>query len=582
MEINYDKAHNSAYATILPTTEISVDLAPQIEPSATPAGSQSQQEHQFARSKPTKTKASSHIKLSTIYPRVLLLIACMHYLVTAVVVFNIGLKNISSFVHPRYDRAVDEFRAQSTTLYTEQILSGRLDKLLSTQLGSGFMETHENCLIRGLEKANYELLGLGIQYPSIRTQIMDWTVENCGRLQHTPQVVLRDPSPQQAALTYWADLSYRSRRKLEKAISFVQQQANWIWTRFLSTVPKTNASALTQYASSSAVISEQRYHQRSILNVPFGFALRCESSQPCRLFYSSSSVPSDKVSISPGALAKLERQSDELHLVYSVTQMLLLDTWKTVLVLDCVNIVSMVVAGVSVRQRCVGTDRGWSFKNCGKEQKHMIISIVKLLVVRLMSLSFLKYPGWLHFDELVISFGLSMLLCGVSMLLRFFLVPSSNSNTAFQMYRLIRELYLVAEAWEVPDEEDFDPKTLVRTDTQMEHGGSKAMDYPPADTELASFSFDHGQRYQSSKSHYRLDSPITSLLEDLETHKKAIEEELKTHQVMESNVESDLDNDIDTESDSEPDTENSGFVDLAGGVTPQLTDAGSGWSMVDA
>ena len=100
---------------------------------------------------------------------------------------------------------------------------------------------------------------------------------------------------------------------------------------------------------------------------------------------------------------------------------------------------------------------------------------------------------------------------------------------------------------------------------------------------MQSDSSNHHRRNQSFKSHRRPVSPITSLTEDFKTHEKMLQEELKevTRQVMKYDVESDYGSDIDTESDSEPGTEDSGFVDLAGGVTPQLTDAESGWSVVD-
>jgi hypothetical protein len=217
-------------------------------------------------------------------------------------------------IHPRHNQAVDEYLVLSQSKYTEDALYKNLDKVLSSQLNRGFMETHEDCLVRGLKEANYELYGLGFQYPDMRTQVMDWTMENCGRLQYTPQVVIQDPTPQQAVLTYWADASYRSRRMLEGALGAVQQQARRFLKLLSSAFTNRKPSPLTEHVPVSANTSGTLPPSRALHKVPFGFALRCEPTESCRLVYpSGSSNRANKVSVSREVLAKLKREIKEMR-----------------------------------------------------------------------------------------------------------------------------------------------------------------------------------------------------------------------------------------------------------------------------
>ncbi|CAG5165155.1 uncharacterized protein ALTATR162_LOCUS6754 [Alternaria atra] len=573
MEVTYEGAQESAHAMMPSTTVLLDGTTSQPECSITPARDQSQQKNRSIRSKLIKTKTSYPIQLGTVCPCLLLLATCVFYLSTAIIVVSIGLINISNFIYVRYDRAVDEFRAQSTTLYTEQILHDRLDKLLSSQLGRGFLDTHENCLVRGLEKADYELLGLGFQYPNIRMQVMDWTFENCGRLQHTPQVVVKDPTPQQAVLTYWADFSHRSRRTLEKALGFMRQQTGRIWARFLGAVSTANAFAPTEDAPGSSDTMEPRYYRRLLPKVPFGFALRCESSQPCRLFYPFTSVPSDKASISPEALAKLKLQSEELHAFYANINKVLSATRYLLSLLICVGLLMMLSAVAHATPTKAGMRSPGAHSKWGKEHMYAFTSAITSLVMGLLRYLFMVYPRALPYDS---PFGLAMLLLGVSMLVQFFIVRISKPLNVVHAYELIKELYLIVRGWEI------DPKTLDETHTQVENPEHKTTEDSPTDMETDPSSSGHYQHLQSTKQHHRLVSPANSLQEDIKTYTKALCERHNAQQIVEYHVDSDIHSDIDTESDTEPDNEDNGFVDLAGGVTPQLTDVGSGWSTVDA
>lgn len=90
-------------------------------------------------------------------------------IITTLTAASAGLQTFSGILKHRLDEASVEPRAQSSLKLREGLIYRRLDGLLNTQLsGTSSMETHEECLVRGLEIANYQLFGLGFQYEDIR------------------------------------------------------------------------------------------------------------------------------------------------------------------------------------------------------------------------------------------------------------------------------------------------------------------------------------------------------------------------------------------------------------------------------
>ena len=602
MEVARDEAQGSANARVPSTTAITMDMTPQAELSITPAGSQFSQDGQRATSEPTKAKIPYKIRLLLANSRMLLLGMFFMYLSSAILSLTTGLFGIDNFITPRFDRAVDEFHVQSATMHKEQILYDRLDRLLSSQLSRGFMETHEDCLIRGLKKANDESFGLGFQDPHMRARIMYWTMDNCGRLQYTPQVVIHDATPQQAVLRYWEDVRYRSRRLLGEALEVVRLKTRSIWNRFFGgiyvNVINASTSTVTVHISNGTDTGDTTSSTRSLSKAPFGFALRCESSQPCRLIYlpvflGEMFTLSDRAK----AIAKLQRRLRELATFKVILQNCLLATWYLSRVLDFVTlallgiviaahagVASYMAATKKIARKKAAPEPTQYLDSMNARSKYTIKIICFCLALRSIDWLYFKYSKHLGREVSVLVLGVFFLFSGFGMLLRFIIAPNSWLPEISQFYRLVKELYLITRGCELPDEEGYRSELSSATVMNIEASKPKITECRPTGTGMESDSSNHHQSNQPPNKHRHSVSPITSLTEDFETHEKMVQEELKEVtrlQVMKYDVESDYGTDIDTESDSEPGTEDSGFVDLAGGVTPQLTDAESGWSVVD-
>ena len=600
MEVARDEAQGSANARVPSTTVITMDMTPQAELSITPAGSQFSQDGQRATSEPTKARIPYKIRLLLANSRMLLLGMFFMYLSSAILSLATGFFGIDNFITPRINRVVDEFNVQSATMHKEQILYDRLDRLLSSQLSRGFMETHEDCLIRGLKKANDESFGLGFQDPHMRARIMYWTMDNCGRLQYTPQVVIHDATPQQAVLRSWANVRYRSRRILGEALEVVRLKTRSIWNRFFGGIYLINGSTSTPtvHISNGTDTGDTSSSTRSLSKVPFGFALHCESSQPCRLVYLP--VSSDETFALSGrakAIAKLECRLRKLAALKANLENCLSFTRYLAKVLTFVSlallgiemaalvgVASYMAATKKVARKKAATELTQFLGLTNARDKYTIKTIGFGLALTLVDRLYIKYSEHLGCKVSVLVFGLFSLFSGFSMLLRFFIAPNSWLPDIFQFCRMVKELYLITRGCELPDGEDHRSELSSAAVMNTEAPEPKITECRPTGTEMQSDSSNHHRRNQSFKSHRRPVSPITSLTEDFKTHEKMLQEELKEVtrlQVMKYDVESDYGSDIDTESDSEPGTEDSGFVDLAGGVTPQLTDAESGWSVVD-
>ncbi|KAI4639791.1 hypothetical protein J4E93_009145 [Alternaria ventricosa] len=508
------------------------------------------------------------------------------------------------------------------------------------------------CLVRGLKEANYELYGLGFQYPDMRTQVMDWTMENCGRLQYTPQVVIQDPTPQQAVLTYWADASYRSRRMLEGALGAVQQQARRFWNRLFSAFTDKKTSPITEHVPVSVNTSGTLPPSRALPKVPFGFALRCEPTEPCRLVYpSGSSKRANKVGVSREALAKLKREIKEMRDATRQVKKAKLVTEQVVIFFDYIHASILVVmfaiifsVAPFVIPKAVRPPPPSSRDTT--EIKFRVASLHFTFIGRLIQELLFSYPIQLPFVDLLdLSYGarwatpfqICFLFVGNNMLLQFFILTRPRFENVNLAYKQIKELYFIARGWDVPDgamddmltwygihiqpadpkpkptevpggamdnmfswmgrfvaaDSDFQPppapsgtmdKMLYRCGIQFVYADPslKPTEEPATVKVTMSSPTDNRQQHgQSHPSHQGLVAPTTSLQEGPEAHLTKVQEASKSQSAVYINV-PDIGSVVDTDSETESEDEHGSFVDLACGVTPQVSDAESGWSIVDA
>jgi hypothetical protein len=141
-----------------------------------------------------------HYKAKQALPHIAVLLKCILFLTMVFAVFGIGLRLLSLGLKSDLDRAEVALRDHSNVQYREQLLYIRSIDVTSTQLRARFMEKHEDCLVRGMHHVDQELFGIGLQYPDIRNQSIEWTTENCGRMHYALKVVM--PLTQKDDLTY--------------------------------------------------------------------------------------------------------------------------------------------------------------------------------------------------------------------------------------------------------------------------------------------------------------------------------------------------------------------------------------------
>jgi hypothetical protein len=559
------------------------------KPLDAPVEEQPPKESGPAKPKPHKPKPSHRVKLDRARPRIMLLVACVAYLVTALVALDVGLLNLSSFVQPRFERAQLEYQAQSDTLHKEQIIYGRLEALLSTQLNRGFMETHEDCLVRGLKKADYELFGSIFQYADIRAQVMDWTMENCGKLQYTPQVVHKEPSPQQAVMAYWENMSYRSRQTIERALGFMKQ----IWIRVLGRNHSQNNSTTNKTAPAGNDTTKVIWDQRLRTEVPFGFALDCPPKKPCRLVYPlASSLRSDKMGVSPEHLAKIRREARVLH-TFSVhlashrhaierAIFILLVAESFLMLVACVaTVLTPLPAAIQAVPKEKRTLALFYQSDVSKEERYTVVSFL-IEVAAIKALAMLEKglaASWSK--DFTLLLGLGMILLGLTMLISFFFA-SKKLEDVFRVCGLVKEIYLIARGRDIPGEkkEVMTPSPTTKKITLISFSKEKEEAIDTQESEQPKYveRIVHAPSTitEDSKPHHRLANPSTTIQEDLEAERKSLHEELT--QAAIDNGESEFYSDTDT--DSELEQERS-FLDLASGITPDITEAESGWSLVD-
>ncbi|KAF1829620.1 hypothetical protein BDW02DRAFT_602389 [Decorospora gaudefroyi] len=537
---------------------------------------------------------SYRVKFQRARPRITLLFACVAYLMTALLALSIGSLNVSNIIYLRFERAQVQYQAQSSTLYQEKLLYTQLDTLLSSQLNRAFMETHEDCLVRALRQANDELFDIGLRYRDIREPVMEWAMDNCGRLQYTPQLVHEEPNPQQAVLTYWADLNYRSRQMVEHALGFVKHKANWMWSRFCSESFTQTVPAHVLHASPGENPGKPTPHGKHLMQAPFGFALSCEQPQPCRLVYPvTSAMLYDKLGVSPQTIGKSERASKELEDfglrlkkfrgAIDNSLAVLIPTQFFLALAFLVALAATVPLSDAVPEEQL-TFASFIHEVMPKEERYAICSL-GLETVTVLAFYILEEGSGLSWgEEFALTSGLIMMLLGFTMFVCFFL-PSSELEDVVRFCALVKELYLIARDRALPSEKEDVDVTASADEGRRLHENTKSDtgEEVMKNTEVQSQLDVQRPFKQYYRLHHRLADPTTTVQEDMEAAPNAMHDE-QAGQAKQATVDADVETefDFDTDSDSDSDADQASFVDLASGVTPEITEIESGWSLVDA
>ena len=263
------------------------------------------------------------IKLSRASPRLLLLITCLTFIATALSGINLGLLMGSKYIKIKYSTATDKLNVHNTTLGAKMMLYSELDALVSHPLPRVFLESYEECLVRGLRVANYDLSGRCFEYEDTREKVVEWTTEACHRHKFTPQVIIKAPTSKQRLEQHWADFQYRSLHMAETVVGCFKHFKQKMH-RFYISLDIVNV--LEKGLGGSKKDNEPSAFQNDIVDIIpngaafptalFGFQLDCEPNQLCHLTYTPSSNSSithaEDTIISPTYLEHLHRQMDTL------------------------------------------------------------------------------------------------------------------------------------------------------------------------------------------------------------------------------------------------------------------------------
>jgi hypothetical protein len=309
------------------------------------------------------------------------------------------------------------------------------------QLGKKYLETYDDCLARALQQANKRLFGLGFQYPDIRNQTIDWTVENCGRLHYAPQVL--QPTAEQAVRTRWAQTFSQGRRITEKVLGVTMHHVTLVRSWLAKYVDSRFLKAPKQPPIHSPILKRMETFKHPTM--PFGFALECKDSS-CRLVYAPTpNAPTDKARISNDAVVKSRLKIQKLCKLWVDTEDLfniVLFMAVLLMVLELMGLfyyALILILTVKVRNSDnVSTDHK-SFDQITKEEHNAAFAVIGQIAAQivLLLLQYMIDQTGRHYVDMTNTLA----VFGVSMLIAL-CAPGVRSVNPWKIYGAIEQLYL--------------------------------------------------------------------------------------------------------------------------------------------
>lgn len=523
-----------------------------------------------------------------IAPRALLLFVCFAYLAISAMTIDIGLSAISKHLERRVEKAEVQLKAAMDDRYREKVLYHRLDTIISTPLNRGFMETYEECLVRGLQTANSQMSVSGwTDYADIRNQTIEWTTQNCGRLLYTPQIM--EPSAQHVISVYLVSVCRHSHQVVVRTLEFIKQRTrlvlNWWYGQGYIDV------AAVEEKGNSSVQDTRRPHTK----IPFGFDLQCDASLPCRLMYPPSHCSGrvetvgntvsqanndqcfDKKRTSEKTTAQARRRAANLAFFHmKIREAMEKNTRLLSILIQCEFICAMTYLLAATRTLCKRSQAPirktpllnihQAFHQASKEAKYALGTIT----IQLCALSSYKVVDRLSRNDkshLSCLIGLSLTACGIAQLLNFFF-PIKQVEHIFQPTSVAKDLYRILRRRDLSQQSE--------TDLELEPAEQENISkmlllllpiLPLLPLSVTTVHHDFCQTTYPSAEY----SPASV-----------------SDSIIATYTDSDTDGqyargyDTDDDDDDDDGVGSESFIDLAGGVTPVVLEASSGWSVVDA
>lgn len=227
----------------------------------------------------------------------MMIIFCMILIVTSFLSLSIGLKGTGNAIQDKASEAREEHDVLQGNIKKEQLLREKLDKITASKLGGRLFETHTECLVRGINYVNMQLLGQDyFDYPSVANDTVKWVKDECDILMFTPQVT--KPLQQTGNLTGWALLNHRTAKVVDLLMVIVLEPVHhkvlnpmkpWIyrlgsrfermWLRKLPVKEKEGQKEKSRDTITESASSTEHY------DLPIYFRLVDFDNPPCKLIY---------------------------------------------------------------------------------------------------------------------------------------------------------------------------------------------------------------------------------------------------------------------------------------------------------
>jgi hypothetical protein len=209
------------------------------------------------------------------------LIDILMYLVfasTTLMGLNIGYEGSLRFLGRRIEETKANISASEDRNAVELMVRSKLDTLTHGHLPLRFLETHEDCLVRGAYAAYSRALpGDYTDFPEIRNQTLAWIADSCEKI-FTPQAQQLTPKTQLAII--WHHWRQEAENLLQIMKYKLGNARGWLRLKLGRTHPTQHLAPLNT-TEHNAVDHETK--STKVLE-PISIYIRCQTSR-CHLFY---------------------------------------------------------------------------------------------------------------------------------------------------------------------------------------------------------------------------------------------------------------------------------------------------------
>jgi len=504
-----------------------------------------------------KTMEVNLIKAKRSQSRILALSACISYVLFHCLGVDLGVRLIAGYAEPRLHQAEVQLQAVTNGLIRERLLHVKLDSLLDTTMGQCYTESYENCLVRGLYKANAVFLGMDFtQYPDVRNPTVEWIASNCGKIMHAPQLFAPETSKD------WVQTVSRLRWLAEKAFELFRYNTALLWCGWTKANPRlATKSPLAANPVVTKTTCKTASSSKISTEVPFGFTLDCGESL-CRLVYIGPSNSTIDGQTLKQALVKAHKDIRKWTLPSE--RVIYISSY----VISLLSLLQLLFGAVSLLMFAHSQPQSRSKLPLSKRIKGIWLLIHnamprleedKQLIINAALYALLRWELAYTIPE----FGILLLPVGTSLcafhaleILAFFDPVSSRKESMRSFWRSIKELYLIVQGHNLPR----------KTPLKRSYSGNKST-HP------------HANGKPASMIALRFISPLTSFSEDIQQELKAMHMDQGNQPSVNFYPETSCDTDPDSEDESNPN--HASFIDLISDTPPAILEYRSEWFVVE-